>query len=276
MKKSVKIAIGAFAGLIVISGVAQQFIKQSTPPEPLSNATYNSVVSDMPEKNTPSPTPALESNSTDSLKNNETANENIINPSEMNGRGRSDSSREEPQYVGITGYVVIGSEQENALKKADGFMETPWTISLSNGELLEHKTEVVVKSQELKHEGWGSYSGLLTAERIDTKEEIVINVNNFITKPYWTYEDLSEAAKIGYYIAEYHQAGTNYPVTRDNEIVDLEEGLRVLIVGPTGLYGGNGPDSNVNSIEGIVFKEWKMGYGGISIFFDPQDLTIIY
>ena len=29
MKKSVKIAIGAFAGLIVISGVAQQFIKQS-------------------------------------------------------------------------------------------------------------------------------------------------------------------------------------------------------------------------------------------------------
>ena len=276
MKKSVKIVIGAFIGLSIISGVSQQFNKQNTPTKPISNITSNSNISDMPAKNAPSPTPVLEPDLTANLKTDETVDKNIINPPEMKGRGISDSSREEPQYVGITGYVVIGSEQEYALERTDGFMKTPWMISLSNGELLEHKTEVAVKSQELKHEGWGSYSGLLTVERIDTKEEIIINVNNFITKPYWTYEDLNEAAKIGYYIAEYRQIGFHYPVTRDNEKVDLEDGFKVLVIGPTGMYGGNAPDRNVNSVEGIVFKEWKLGYGGVSVFFDPQDLTIIY
>lgn len=32
------------------------------------------------------------------------------------------------------------------------------------------------------------------------------------------------------------------------------------------MYGRGGPDRNTNSIEAVVFKEWKYGYGGGSVF----------
>lgn len=197
---------------------------------------------------------------------------------DLKGRGISDSGRSEPQYVGVSGYVVVGYKQENDLERTDAFTETPWLIpTLSeDSNTLKHKTEVIVKSQNLKDEGWGRYSGQLTVEITDTKEETIIDVTNFITKPYWTYDDLTEASKIGYYIAEYHQRSSNYPVDRDNEKVKLEDGMKVLVVGPTGSFSGNAPNSNINSIEATVYKEWRNGYGGVNIYFNPQDLTLVY
>lgn len=279
--KKVKIIIGIVVALLVIS-VIQAFINPA-----VEDTVSESISSPIAENNLNNSTVPINDTATESeeiifqtqktLEERTDSSENIdTTQSELNGRGISDSGRSEPMYVGVIGYIAISSEQEYVLERTDNFVETPWIILSDNGEALEHKTEIIVKSQELKHEGWGSYSGLLTVERTDTKEEVIINVKNFITKPYWTYEDLNEAAKIGYYMAEYHQIGPNYPVTRNNEKVDLEDGLKVLVIGPTGMYGGDAPDRNVNSVEGIVFKEWQLGYGGVSVFFDPQDLTIIY
>lgn len=279
MKKKIEI-VAATIGILLIIGIIQSIIN----PTEKTNMPENDNSSQITENNSSFPNSNTVSDPMETIASNTDASEESIYPSkdieidpkELNGRGISDSSREEPDYVGIVGYAVIGSEQEYILEQTDEFTKIPWTILLSNGETLEHKTEVLVKSQELNHEGWGNYSGFLTVERTDTKEEIILNVKNFITKPYWTYENLNEAAQVGYYMAEYHQIGPNYPVTRDNEKVDLEDGYKILVVGLTGMYGGDAPDRNVNSVEGIVFKEWRLGYGGVSVFFDPQDLTIIY
>ena len=40
--------------------------------------------------------------------------------------------------------------------------------------------------------------------------------------------------------------------------------------------GGNRPDREKNPIEAIVYKEWTYGYGGVHVYFNPQDLSIIY
>ena len=135
---------------------------------------------------------------------------------------------------------------------------------------------MVVKSQNLTHEGYGNYSGQLTVEIVDTKADAVIDVENFITKPYWTYDDLTEASKIGYCIAEYHQKSSNYPVDKDNEKEKLEDGIKVLVVGSTGLIAGSSLNSTIHSVEAIVFKEWRNGYGGVEMYFNPDDLTLIY
>lgn len=199
---------------------------------------------------------------------------------DLNGRGSSDSDRSEPQYVGVSGYVVVGYKQESDLKRSESFAETPWsipTISILDNKSLNHKTEVTVTAQELEHEGWGNYSGKLTVEIADTKEKAIIDVNNFITKPYWTYDDLEEAAKVGFYIAEYNNKSSKYPVDRNNRKVILENGTKVLVVGLTGSYtGSEKPDQTKNPIEAIVYKEWTYGYGGVEVFFNPKDLTIIY
>ncbi len=277
MKRNTKIALTYIVGISIIGAAVQaivnpsdnDFINNDLPVVAENNYLYN-----------------YDSSNTDiTSPTSEPANQNTVRPESMpstpdpqtmNGRGISDGARSEPQYVGVTGYVVIGYEQEHALEKTDSFTETPWTVPIANNETIEHKTEVTVKYQDLEHTGWGFYSGFLTVERTDTKEELIIDVKNFITKPYWTYDDLNEAALVGYYIAEYQQVSSYSPVSRDNEEINLKDGIKVLVVGPTGLFGGNSPDSELNSIEAIVFKEWTKGYGGVSVFFNPADLTIIY
>lgn len=197
----------------------------------------------------------------------------------LKGRGHSDVDRSEPEYVGVAGYVVVSYEQEYELERTDTFTETPWLVPTfsENNKTLNHKTEVIVKSQALKHEGYGNYSGQLTVEIIDTKEEVVIDVSNFITKPYWLYPDLEDASKIGYFIAEYHQKSSYYPVDCDNKKVTLEDGMKVLVVGSAGaLTGSNKPDTIIYPIKALVYKNWKYGYGESDVYFNPKDLTLIY
>ena len=105
----------------------------------------------------------------------------------MNGRGHSDSGREEPRYENIIGYVVI-PYNEYSLTQSDTFTETPWSVPVYGKEgdsyvengAVEHKTEVIVKSQELEHEGYGGYSGYLLVERLNNSEQFYINVDNFL------------------------------------------------------------------------------------------------
>lgn len=200
----------------------------------------------------------------------------------FNGRGSSDSGRSEPQYVGERGYLAVsGSYYDD---KDDGCLKQPWYISTyekdkqfwkENGK-VEHKTEVRVLWQELEHKGWGNYSGMLLVERLDNGKQIYVDVNNFITKPYWTYADLEDAVRIGVFLAEYHQSSDYYPVDKGNEKAQLKDGIIVLVVGPTGTYGCRGPDDETNQLKGIVYKKWKYGYGGVPIFFNKDDLSIIY
>lgn len=212
------------------------------------------------------------------------AGENVgVRDENLNGCGHSDSGREEPEYVNVIGYVVI-RYNEYSFTQTDTFTETPWFVPVYGKEgdsyvengAVEHKTEVVVKSQELEHRGYGGYSGYLLVERLDNSEQFYINVGNFLTKPYWTYTDLDEAVSVGYFIGEYHGVSGNAPVNKSNELVELDDGMMVLVIGPTDLYGRGGPDRNTNSIEAVVFKEWKYGYGGVSVFFNKDDLSIVY
>lgn len=202
-------------------------------------------------------------------------------PEALNGRGESDVGRSEPQYVGYTGYLAyygfISADDAHLLN-------TPWQIPVytqdkqfwTESGSVEHKTEVCVLSQDLTHEGYGRYSGMLLVERIDNQEQLYVNVRNFITKPYWTYADLRDASLVGNYLAEYHSRSDYYPVNKSNEPVSLQDGSVVLVVGPTGTYGRKGPNKETHPIEALVFQQWKSGYGGVHVFFSAEDLQIVY
>lgn len=202
-----------------------------------------------------------------------------IEKPELKGRGFSDSGRNEPKYENVIGYAVVGSGEELSIQSSEYFSDTPWKVPVyskdkqfysENGN-IEHKTKVLVKSQQLEHEGYGAYSGYLLVERLDTNEELYLNVDNFITKAYWTNTSIENAVSVGYCIAEYNQVSDYYPADKGNRKVEIVDGAKVLVIGKTGLFGG-GPDRNTNSIEAIVYN----GHEGISAFFNPQDLSIIY
>ena len=198
----------------------------------------------------------------------------------LNGHGYSDSGREEPQYVGIIGYAV--NRLQGSADNYEAFTETPWKVPVYEKDkqfynevgTIDHKTEVLVLSQTLKHEGYGRYSGYLTVEDTESKEQYILDVADFITKPYWAY-DLREAALIGHCVAEFHQKSDYYPVNKNAEKVELEDGTIVHVVGRTGSWK-NGPDGNENQIEAIVFKDWAYGYGGVEVYFNVDDLELIY
>lgn len=196
------------------------------------------------------------------------------------GHGLSDSGRSEPQYVGIIGYAVNWGKSHYDNEE---YLSGNWTVPVYEKDkqfyneigTIAHKTEVLVLNQELEHEGYGRYSGYLTVEDTATKEQYIIAVYSFITKPYWTYTDLLEAVSVGHFVAEYNQVSDYYPVNKSNEKVELEDGAIVHAIGKTG-HMKNGPNTESNQIEAIVFKEWKYGYGGVPVFFNVDDLTLVY
>lgn len=172
---------------------------------------------------------------------------------------------------------------DSEIPKTDACFITPWITSTYEKDkqfyvesgTIEHKTPVTVISQELQHEGYGNYSGHLLVETVEGGD-LFIDVKNFITVPYWDSENIVDAVSTGNCIAEYNQASDYYPVNKNNQKVEIADGTLVLAVGKNGHYGKNGPDANNNSVEAIVYKEWEYGYGGVSVFFNPRDLTIVY
>lgn len=197
----------------------------------------------------------------------------------LNGRGRSDQGRNEPYYCGITGYAVVGYDEEYKLEKTDRFQNkklwfVPTYVQDNKGwrekGSLPHQTKVLVKEQYLKHRNHGDYEGYLLVEITDNNKQCIINVKNFVTKPYWTFvDDLQQAAMIGYFVAEYKQSSINKPTTGRNEQVDIKNGTRVLVTGiNNNKYG--------TRIKAIVWQKWKLGYGGVNCYFDAEDLSIVY
>ena len=201
----------------------------------------------------------------------------------LNGRGRADSGRSEPQYVGVIGYAAVASDQEYKLNKSDDFAnEDLWMIPTyrkdkqfweETGTMIPHKTEVVVKEQELEHSGFGAYHGYLLVEETVSGEQYYIDAINYVTKPYWTY-DVKEAAKTGYFVAEFRQTSDFYPVDNGGEKTELDDGVIVLVTGRSGTTSKYKADDV--PIETTVWKQWRYGYGGVTIHFNEDDLTMVY
>ena len=202
-------------------------------------------------------------------------------PVRLEGRGQSEdgSGRAEPQYVGITGYVVVGPDEIfDMSESSEKFPKEPWTVptvkQVGDNKFEEtevrvpHKTKVKVIEQTLEHEGWGNYEGALLVENLETKEQFLIDAYNFMNFPYWE-DPIEEAIKHGYFIAVYNGNGEK-PALQDGEWVELDKGVEVVVEGK----GGAGRNSE--KVEAKVYKEWKLGYGGVDVYFDPASLEIKY
>ena len=199
-------------------------------------------------------------------------------------RGTVGTSKYEPDYIGSLGYAAVYENQK--LEKTDAFSKTPWTIPVYQKDkqfweqsgTIEHKTEIVVIGQELEMPK-SSYStsrcsGYLHVIRLDTGEACWLNVENYVNSPYWE-KSLASAQEKGYCIATFKQVSDYYPVTKGNEKVELEDGTLVLLQMRSKEYGTS-PDKTNNAIPGIVFKQWKVSYGGVTVWFNASDLTLTY
>lgn len=196
----------------------------------------------------------------------------------LNGRGIADSGRDEPKYVGLTGFVALDSSELSSLSDSEKiFPKTPWEVHTvkqigpqkfeETNVLVPHKTEIKVLKQLLTHEGWGNYEGALLVKRVEGDQKpFYINVMNFVSYPYWTEKSIKKAANQGPLIAIYNEKG-NKPVDGD-EWVELKSGTEVVVQS----YNPNAE----NPVEADVYKNWKYGYGGVTINFDPESIQIKY
>jgi len=199
-------------------------------------------------------------------------------------RGTVGTSKSEPDYIGALGYVAVYEDQN--MEKNSDFGKTPWKVPVYQKDkqfweeagTIDHKTEVVVIGQELempkRSYSTSRCSGYLHIIRMDTDEGCWLNVENFVTTPYWE-RTLTGAMEKGYCIATFKQVSDYYPVTKGKEKTALDDGTLVLLPMKSKNYASS-PDKTNNPIVGIVFKEWKYGFGGVNVFFNEADLTLTY
>ena len=197
----------------------------------------------------------------------------------LKGRGESDKNRTEPEYVNIIGYAVVSDAQTNQLQKQAELLDAEeWTVpkyvkdkqfwnedgSIPNG------TEVIVREQALENKNlYGKYKGYLLVERTDTKEQCYIDVENFVTRPYWTYV-VDEAVKTGDFVAEFNQKSDYYPVDDSGKKLEISDGTRVLVTGTPMSTGTIKPKET-----GITAYIWMDGKSR-KCFINSQDLTIVW
>ncbi len=195
-------------------------------------------------------------------------------------RGQSSYSSSEPDYIGVLGYASVYDEFQ--FEKNGTFTQTPWQITVYQPDkqfwqeagTIAHKTQVVVIGQKLEKKSYKQYKGYLHVIRMDTGEDCWIDVINFVTEPYWE-KSLNSAREEGYCIATFRQVSNYYPVTKGNEKTELEDGTLVLLPMKTKVSGSS-PDKTNNPIGAVVYKEWKYGFGGVTVWFNEADLTLSY
>ena len=199
-------------------------------------------------------------------------------------RGMVGTSKYEPDYIGALGFAAVYDNQN--MEKNANFGTTPWKVPVYQKDKqfwqetgsIDHKTEVVVIGQELelpkRSYSTSRCSGYLQVIRMDTGEACWLNVENFVTSAYWE-KSLTGAMEKGYCIASFKQVSDYYPVTKGKEKTELEDGTLVLLPMKSKNYASS-PDKTNNPIVGIVFKEWKYGFGGVNVFFNEADLTLVY
>ena len=199
-------------------------------------------------------------------------------------RGMVGTSKREPDYIGVLGYAAVYDGQK--MEQRSDFGTTPWKVPVYQKDkqfweetgTIDHKAEVVVIGQELtlpkSSYSTARCSGYLHVIRMDTGEACWLNVENFVTSAYWDLS-LTSAMEKGYCIATFRQISDYYPVTKGKEKTVLENGTLVLLPMKSKVSASS-PDKTNNPIVGIVFKEWKYGFGGVNVFFNELDLKVVY
>ena len=194
------------------------------------------------------------------------------------------TSKSEPSYIGALGYAAVYEDQK--LNKDADFGKTPWKIPVYERDkqfweqtgTINHKTEVVVIGQELEMPKrvytTSQCTGYLHVIRMDTGKDCWLDVGNYVASPYWE-NDLASAQEKGYCIATFKQVSDYYPVTKGNKKTELDDGTPVLLQIRFKEYGTS-PDKTHNPIPGIVFKQWEVAFGGVTVWFNEADLTLIY
>lgn len=263
-------------GIIIAFWVIMYVIGGSNSNKANSNTNKAETVAQITENNVTTAIPSLSSEETSSPIQTDEFGYQIIN---AGAHGMAVSGREEPNYVGLHGYAMVYGNEAYELKESADFDSVGWLVPVyekdkqfyTQTRTIAHKTPVGVKSQELQHQGYGFYDGYLTVENLESHEDIILNVSNFTTVPYWNNPDIEIVAKNTLAVAEYNQTSNFYPITRgnDKEKVELPDGTNVLICGYSYTTGSG------NTIEAKVFKEWQYGFGGVSVYFNKDDLKIL-
>ncbi len=65
-----------------------------------------------------------------------------------------------------------------------------------------------------------------------------------------------------------------YPVTNGGDKAEIEDGKVVLVKGVAGLSRNVDPDET--GIDAVVWQDWRLGYGDVTVHFNEEDLTVIY
>ena len=202
---------------------------------------------------------------------------------DMRGRGLPDETGVEPDYRGVVGYASLQGDWE--VSRFNTFTQTPWQLPVyeeKGGEFtaandsIKHKTPVLVIDQQIREAKGHKFIGYLKVVRLDIHHIVWIDVTQFVTVPYWTYE-LKEAMKYGYCIAVYRNKSRYEPMDRKKHRGTLPDGLRVLMC-YTASARYFSPNRETNPLLGIVFKgkEKKDAYTRTFLFFNQEDLTLIY
>ena len=202
---------------------------------------------------------------------------------EMKGRGNPDVPGEEPDYRGVVGYMVLQSSWD--MSRFSTFASSPWVLPVyeRNGKRwkvtgdIQHKTPVLVTDQQIKEGQGHKYTGHLQVIRLDTGEQVWIDVTQFVTVPYWSMS-LERAVDYGYCIAVYSGKSGVAPVDRKGTRGKLAEDTRVLMCDPLFSLHYLSPDRENNPLLGIIFRdgETEGTYYRTFLFFNPEDLTLVY
>lgn len=241
--------------------------------EPVSTSTKDSSTSESDRTSESASTPIPDSVSKVDISQFEDA-------SIMNGRGFADIPGIEPQYQNTIGYAAVYSN--NNLESNAGIAETPWFIDVyeKNNQKwektgkLDHKSRIVILNQELTKKNAKEFQGYLEFQNVLTGVTGYIDVRNYVTVPYWDFDNINLAIEKGYCIASFKQTSKFPPVLKDGKKVSVDDDTLILLPAK-GTYFISVSDKINYSVLGIVFDkddESKKEY----VFFNINDLTMIY
>lgn len=198
----------------------------------------------------------------------------------LNGRGFVDIPGLEPNYQNTFGYAAV--YLNNELEENSTSIETPWSVDVyqkvndewgKNG-ALEHKSFIVILSQELTKKNGKEYQGYLEFQNVVTGETGYIDVRNYVTNPYWDFDSINWAIEEGYCIASYKQTSKFPPILKNGKQASVEDDTLILLPAK-GTYFISVSDKINYSVLGIVFdkdNEAEKQY----VFFNAADLTLVY
>ena len=198
----------------------------------------------------------------------------------IRGRGLSDEpSGVEPRYMGLVGYVAVAND--GSMNLGEESLILPWKIPTYTRfddkwyitKSIAHKTAVLVLAQVLVESAPGRYTGRLQVVRLDCNEVCFIDVDNFITAPYWFYSP-RRAIRYGSSIAVYRFVSGHLPLDSNGREYTLADETRVLIPGAAS-WDQSAPGGS-NIIPAISFEQTEYGMIPTVLFFQEEDLTLIY